>query len=175
MDRACVESDSARRLNIRRFFISKRLNYCGGCAACNPDIAGVMPFTILFYNWSDIKTFAEMKPKPVAEQAAVSFQPVLLSWECWTGQVYAGTKLKAFAHVVNDSANCRDIQNPMIQYWIEDESGNKRCQDNVAMKTVAYYEVEKTRVSVDLPEDLQTGTYQIGRTGFREQSGYQPQ
>ena len=34
----------------------------------NPRLAGIMPFTILFYNWSGVSSFDQMKPKPAMEQ-----------------------------------------------------------------------------------------------------------
>lgn len=45
----------------------------------NSCLAGTMPFTIIFHNWDGVKSFAEMKPKPVAWQYQISYQPVLLS------------------------------------------------------------------------------------------------
>ena len=68
----------------------------------NSCLAGTMPFTIIFHNWDGVKSFAEMKPKPVAWQYQISYQPVLLSWENWQSQIYAGSKLAVVAHVVND-------------------------------------------------------------------------
>jgi beta-galactosidase len=56
----------------------------------NPRLSGIMPFTILFENWSGITSFDQMKGKPAMQQLATSYQPVLLSWELWTPQVYAG-------------------------------------------------------------------------------------
>ncbi len=56
----------------------------------NPRLAGIMPFTILFHNWSGITSFDQMKPKPAMEQLGLSYQPVLLSWELWSPQVVCG-------------------------------------------------------------------------------------
>ena len=61
---------------------SRPPNPSAGCPPLNPRLAGLMPFTILFYNWSGISSFDQMKPKPAMEQLGVSYQPVLLSWEC---------------------------------------------------------------------------------------------
>ena len=38
----------------------------------NPRLAGIMPFTILFHNWSGITSFEQMKPKPAMEQLGLS-------------------------------------------------------------------------------------------------------
>jgi hypothetical protein len=45
----------------------------------NPDLSGVFPFTIMFYNWNTIKKFDDMKPKPVTDQVKLSYQPILLT------------------------------------------------------------------------------------------------
>src|SRR5690606_39460647 len=80
----------------------------------NHELSGIFPFTILFYNWDTIKEFRDMNPKPAAEQLKRSFQPILLSRECWTPQVYAGSTVKTIAHVVNDDEQGRDIKNGRI-------------------------------------------------------------
>ena len=49
----------------------------------NDCLAGTMPFTIVFHHWDGVSSFAEMKPKPVARQYQLSYQPILLSWENW--------------------------------------------------------------------------------------------
>ena len=76
----------------------------------NPRLSGLMPFTILFHNWDGISSFDQMKPKPAMNQMGISYQPVLLSWELWTPQVYAGTTVRAIAHVINDAENGRALK-----------------------------------------------------------------
>lgn len=62
-----------------------------------------------------------MKPKPVAWQYQISYQPVLLSWENWQSQIYAGSKLAVVAHVVNDDDYGNDLDEVHLQWWIEKE------------------------------------------------------
>src|SRR5690606_28114065 len=90
--------------------------------SANPDLSGVFPFTIMFYNWDTIEKFADMKPKPVTEQARISYQPVLLSWECWTTNVYAGNSIHPVAHIINDSDDFTDLQQVRLDYRIVDKT-----------------------------------------------------
>src|SRR4030095_1035480 len=82
----------------------------------NHRLAGLMPFTILFHNWSGITSFEQMRPKPAMSQLALAYQPVLLSWELWTPQVYAGTAIHPTAHVINDSDDYNALRDSSIIY-----------------------------------------------------------
>ena len=129
--------------------------------ARNPYLAGITPFTIVFHDWWGISSFADMKPKPVARQYGVSFQPILLSWELWTSQVYAGTTLAPVAHVVNDSDSRQDLRGIALAYQVLDGSGRGVVSGRVTLPNVAYYEARSTRVEISLPASLATGSYTL--------------
>jgi hypothetical protein len=132
----------------------------------NPRLAGLMPFTIFFHNWRGITSFDQMKPKPAMEQLNMSYAPVLLSWEMWTPQVYAGTTLRGFAHVVNDSDDRRALKGARIEYEItaKDARDAKIAQGEVKVPDIAYYGTWKTPFTIALPADAPEGEYQlIGR------------
>lgn len=130
----------------------------------NPNLAGITPFTIIFHNWGGIRGFDDMRPKPVARQYGVSFQPVLLSWELWTLQVYAGSTIRPVAHVVNDSDDGRDLVDVTLQYSLIDASGENRLRGAISLGNVSYYAARGTRVEVQLPADLPTGEYDLRGT-----------
>lgn len=116
----------------------------------NGNLAGTMPFTIIFHNWDGVKSFAEMKPKPVAWQYQTSYQPILLSWENWQSQIYAGNKLSVVAHVVNDDDYCNDLNGARLQWWIE--KGNETfLSGDVELPSVPYYGTYKSPLSIDIP------------------------
>lgn len=127
----------------------------------NHELSGIFPFTILFYNWDTINEFSEMSPKPVAGQLEKSFQPILLSWECWTPQVYSGSLVKAIAHVVNDDNEGRNLKNAKIVYQLLDKTNSIRWADSVKIPEVAYYTTHQQSVDVRIPDDLTTGTYEL--------------
>ena len=102
----------------------------------NPRLAGLMPFTIFFYNWAGISSFDQMKPKPAMEQLGRSYQPVLLSWEMWTPQVYAGTKLRAIAHVINDAEDGSALTNAKLVYQVQSKSGESCCQGSLDLPAI---------------------------------------
>ena len=101
--------------------------------AINPRISGLMPFTITFRNWRGIQSFDEMKPTAAAKQFGISYQPVLLSFEHWQPNVYAGKKTTVFAHVVNDADDFSELSDAKIQWEFGDQKGE------VDVPNVAYY------------------------------------
>ncbi|MBA3672611.1 MAG: glycosyl hydrolase family 2, partial [Gemmatimonadaceae bacterium] len=99
----------------------------------NPYLAGLTPFTIIFHNWHGITRFEDMKPKPIATQYGESYQPVLLSWELWTSQVYAGSTIRPVAHVVNDAEDGAGLRNVTVQWSIVDSNGVARANGSAAL------------------------------------------
>ncbi len=118
-----------------------------------------MPFTTLFYNWSGISSFDQMKPKPAMEQLGVSYQPVLLSWELWTPQVYAGTKVRAIAHVINDAEDGSALANAALVYQVRGRDGAECCQGRIELPALPYFGAWSEPVMLDLPAELATGDY----------------
>lgn len=127
----------------------------------NPYLAGFTPFTVIFHNWWGISGFEDMKPKPVARQYGVSFQPVLLSWELWTTQVYAGSTIRPVAHVVNDSDDSAELSAPTLEYRLVDERGEMRLSRSMSLGAVPYYAARGTPLEIKLPADLATGQYTL--------------
>jgi beta-galactosidase len=127
----------------------------------NPRLAGIMPFTILFYNWSGIASFDQMKPKPAMEQMGLSYQPVLLSWEMWTPQVYAGATVRAMAHVINDADDDSALAGATLVYQVQAKTGGECCQGRIELPKVPYFGTWSKAVTLDLPPDLATGEYVI--------------
>lgn len=127
----------------------------------NPDLSGVFPFTILFYNWNTITKFEDMKPKPVTNQVRLSYQPVLLSWECWTPNVFAGSVIKPIAHIINDDNEFRDLQNARLVYEIKDKAKQVVFADSMDVPAVPYYGTFKKELSIQVPASLVTGDYEL--------------
>src|SRR5690606_38531495 len=127
----------------------------------NHELSGIFPFTILFYNWDNISRFADMNPKPAADQLKTSFQPVLLSWECWTPQVYAGSTLKTIAHLVNDDEEGRDLKNVKLVYQLSDKTHKQILTDSVMIADVAYYATRQQPVAIPLTDQLTTAEYEL--------------
>jgi hypothetical protein len=134
----------------------------------NPRLAGVMPFTIIFHDWDGIKSFAEMKPKPAAYQYGVSYQPVLLSWELWQMNVYAGRVLNPIVHVVNDDDLTRDLVNTKIAWSLEDINRIAVASGEVELPTIPYYGTFSKRVDIEIPDDLPSAYYTLKGTILKE-------
>ncbi len=130
----------------------------------NHRLAGIMPFTILFYNWSGIQSFEEMIPKPAMRQLAVSYQPILSSWELWTRQVYAGARIHPVVHIVNDSDDGRALTNAVLRYSLADIAGRKLLQGELPVPRLPYFGVWSQRLDLTMPPDLLTGEYRLSST-----------
>ena len=131
--------------------------------ASNPRLSGLMPFTILFRNWNGITSFGQMGHNANAEQMTRSYSPVLLSWENWTPNVYAGTTLKAFAHVVNDAEDFSDLTGAALAYEVLDPRGERIAGAGgaVPLNDVKYYGTSRTPIEIRLHRSWPTGTYTI--------------
>jgi beta-galactosidase len=127
----------------------------------NPELSGLFPFTILFYNWDTITKFDDMKPKPVTEQVRLSYQPILLSWECWTPHVYAGTTVKTIAHVINDDNEFNDLINSTMVYQLFDKTKTAVLTDSIKLQTIPYYGSIEKQVDLKLPQNLVSGNYTL--------------
>lgn len=127
----------------------------------NHELSGIFPFTIMFLNWDTITGFADMHPKPVAQQAKLSYQPVLLSWECYTSQAYAGATIHPVLHVINDDDDFRDLHGAKVIWQITDKQGKVYSTGNLNLPNVKYYDAWQQQLSVQIPATLATGNYQL--------------
>ncbi|QKJ29023.1 glycosyl hydrolase family 2 [Mucilaginibacter mali] len=129
--------------------------------AVNHDLSGVFPFTILFYNWDTVEKFGDMHPKPVTDQVKISYQPVLLSWECWTKNVYAGSTFNPIAHVINDDEHFEDLKDLKMICQLRDKAHVLVYTDTIAMPNVAYYSSAQKQLQIKLPVNLASGYYKL--------------
>ena len=158
-------AEQARRSLAYQAFVAKQaIEITRRTRQRNPYLAGLMPFTILFRNWAGISGFAEMSPKPIAEQYAVSYQPVLLSWELWTPQVYAGSAISPVAHVVNDATSGRALSGLTLRWEIADSAGRVAASGSRAMGAVPYFAAVSQRLTIPVPTTLATGSYTLRGT-----------
>ncbi len=148
-------------LDYQAFMVKQAAESFRRMRPLNPRLAGLMPFTIFFHNWSGIASFDQMKPKPAMEQLGVSYQPVLLSWELWTPQVYAGTQVRAFAHVINDANSGAPLTNATLVYQVQAQDGRQFCQGTINLPPISYYGTWRKAIEFDLLPAFGTGPYRI--------------
>lgn len=128
----------------------------------NERISGLMPFTILFRNWRGITSFDQMGHNANADQMKLSYAPVLLSWENWTPNVYAGTTVKAIVHVVNDAEDFGELKGATLDYEMLDASGKRVLVFQTQMlKPIPYYGTSRTPIEIVLPGTFPTGKYTV--------------
>ncbi|HEU4642210.1 MAG TPA: glycoside hydrolase family 2 TIM barrel-domain containing protein [Gemmatimonadaceae bacterium] len=157
----------ARALAYQAFVAKQAIEITRRTRDRDPYLSGLLPFTILFRNWWGISRFADMAPKPVAAQYALSYQPVLLSWESWTPQVYAGATIHPVAHVVNDATDGRALHRITLRWTLRATSGAARASGRVRLPDVAYYAAADTTLAIALPASLSTGDYVLSGVVLR--------
>lgn len=127
----------------------------------NPELSGVFPFTILFYNWHTIHDFIDMGPKPVTQQARLSYNPVLVSWENWTTQLYAGATFHPILHIVNDANDFTDLNGATFVYQVLDETKTPLVSDSLSLPSIAYYTTFNRPLDISIPANAAIGHYQL--------------
>ncbi|MDB6024367.1 MAG: glycosyl hydrolase family 2 [Verrucomicrobiales bacterium] len=148
-------------LEHQRFMVQQATESFRRLRSENKSLAGIMPFTIFFYNWSGITSFEQMKPKPAMEQLGVSYQPVLLSWEMWTPNVYAGTPVSAFVHIINDDDEFRDLHDATLLAEIRNQKGELVVRRETTVPLIRYFKTWRTKMTFDLRDHLATGDYSM--------------
>jgi beta-galactosidase len=125
----------------------------------NPRLCGLMPFTILFDHWSGITSFSQMNPKPAMAAMATAYQPILLSLEFWTPNVFAGSRISGFAHIVNDSDQGLPLADAGLRFVLRDKNHEVLREIKQDAPTVPYYSTARIPVEITLPAGLKAGTY----------------
>ncbi len=152
---------SARALGYQAWMAGQAIEIYRRSREINPALAGLSPFTILFHNWWGISRFEDMKAKPIAAQFAVSYQPVLLSWEFWTPNVYAGSTISPVAHVVNDGEDAADLTKLSLHYSLVGPDGRSRLNGTTSLSPVRYYAATSRTVDIVLPDTLPPGSHDL--------------
>lgn len=130
--------------------------------AINPRLAGIMPFTDIFDHWAGVTGFDQMGPKPVAAQLRTSYQPILLSWELWTPQVYAGSTIHPIAHVVNDADNGSDLTGGTLIVTLTGAADKTIFhKSRLALPLIPYYQSKSFPIALALPASLSAGHYTL--------------
>lgn len=154
-----TETPQEDALRYQSFMVKQACESFRRMRPLNPRLAGLMPFTILFYNWAGIASFDDMQPKPAMDQMRMSYQPVLLSWELWTPQVYAGTELRPIAHVINDDDRGRALSGAKLNYSVQGKDGRRFAHAELPLPDLAYFGTWSKPLSLALPADMPTGEY----------------
>ena len=129
--------------------------------AVNSRVSGIMPFTITFHNWRGIKSFMQMNPTAAARQFGTSYQPVLLSFEHWQPQVYAGAKTPVFVHVVNDSDDFKDLAETLIEWRLIGSDGAMAAWGQQEVPPVPYYGSWRGQFPVTPAATARVGQYRL--------------
>jgi len=148
-------------LDYQAFLAGQAIESFRRLRSINPRLAGLMPFTIPFFNYKGVSSFEQMRPKPVLEQMRISYQPVLLSWECGASQVYAGSSLHVISHVVNDSETAGEVKGAVLDYSLVDTKNDSILNKRVNLPTVQYYAAAQIPIDLALPDSLKTGRYKL--------------
>jgi hypothetical protein len=148
-------------LDYQAFMVKQATESFRRLRPLNPRLAGIMPFTTFFYNWSGIASFDQMKPKPAMEQLGVSYQPVLLSWELWRPQVYGLMGVSVIAHVINDAEDGSALVGAKLVCGVRGKDGTEYTRGKREVPDIPYFGHWEEPLALVLPEGLATGDYVI--------------
>ncbi len=162
------EEQGVAALEYQAFVLKNATEMFRRMRSQNPNLAGIMPFTIMFHNWDGVESFAQMGPKPAAYQYGVSYQPVLLSWELWAHNLYAGNGFSAVMHIVNDSDDFSDLEGASVEWALEDINRIPVAAGRVELPRIEYYGTLRTSLDITIPHDTPTGRYTLQGTVMRE-------
>lgn len=156
-----ADEQSGEALTYQAFILKNVVEMFRRFRPQNERLAGVMPFTIIFHNWDGVGSFAEMKPKPAAYQYGISYQPILLSWENWKYNIYAGSDPEVVMHIVNDDDCCRALENAEVRWRLVNSRKTAVVSGVEKLPAIPYYGTMSRKVTVNVPEDTPTGTYTL--------------
>lgn len=154
-------------LKYQAFVLKNTVEFFRRLRSQNERLSGVMPFSIIFHDWDGIKTFSQMKPKPVAFQYGTSYQPILLSWEMWMPNVYASAAINSVIHVVNDDDNMCDLDSARVEWALEDINRIPVIKGTIELPKIAYYDTYRQPLKVNVPATTPTGYYNLRGTIMR--------
>lgn len=123
----------------------------------NPNLAGIMPFTFIYNYWHGIRQFEDMQGRPILDQYGVSYQPVLVSIECWTPHLYAGSVLRPIGHVVHDDTARDELPAGTLHWTLRNASGAAVAEARSPVASVPYYEVRSSEVEITVPAGIASG------------------
>lgn len=151
----------ARALTYQAWLAGQAIEITRRLRTQNPNLAGTSPFTIVFSKWNGITSVADMQAKPVVAQYARSFAPVLLSWESWTPQLYAGAIFRPVAHVVNDADNGAAVRGATLHARLRAADGTTVAQTRMPWPDVPYYGAVSRALAITVPASALAGRYTL--------------
>lgn len=151
----------ARALTYQAWLAGQVIEITRRLRAQNPYLAGTSPFTIVFSKWHEITSVADMQAKPIIAQYARSFAPVLLSWESWTPQLYAGAAIAPVAHVVNDADDGAAVRGATVYAQLRAADGTVVARTHRAVRDVPYYGADRRVMPMTVPLTAAAGHYTL--------------
>jgi|GEM_PF-329814 len=154
-------ANSKAALRYQSFLTKQAIEQFRRMREYNPRLAGIMPYTVLYTNWQRVRTFSDMRPKPAADQMRISFQPILVSWECWTPNVYTGSDFSAMVHIINDSDSGEELTTSTLVWELADNNGTVLASDKITVPLLKYYQSKSFPVKFKIDPKLDSGIYRL--------------
>ncbi len=111
-----------------------------------------MPFTIPILQLGERQNFDpdEAQSLDVRDGQLVSTGPPVVR-NGWTPNVYAGTKLHAVAHIVNDAEDFSDLTGAKLAIELSPAERNPIVTKTIDLPTIPYYAAVPVPVDLDIP------------------------
>lgn len=154
----------ASALVYQDFLVRQAVESMRYLRSSNRRLGGIMPMVPVFRHYRGVSRFEDMEQAPVARSLAASYSPVLLTFETWTRNLYAGGVLTAGARVINDADDFGAARSNHLAYAVVDGKGTTVTGKEVPIPDVPYFAVHSRAVRLDLPPRMPTGRYMfVGR------------
>lgn len=140
--------------------VSQVVEQCRRYRTDAANVAGVMPFTY-FLGWTKAKKAEDLISKPAFDALRTSFQPILISPECWHRDLYSGDELKMRLCLANDDDSQRDLPATKADIEVVDSKGGVVASGSVDFPATPYYSNAWKDFSVRIPAHAPRGYYKV--------------
>ena len=130
----------------------------------NKRIAGIMPIGRLYDVPDDARRFEDCQPTAMLEQLGESYQPMLVSWDHWTPNIYSGEQSPAMANLVNQAHDGQDLENAVMVCELINAKGQVISGGTISVSRALHGYSGRAPVVIDVPADSPDGLYRIRST-----------
>lgn len=145
------DEDNRRSLWYQAFLLKESVEILRRARDSRNNLCGISPFALFNWFFHPLEKNG-MQLKPAAEALRRAMEPVHVSLRCWRRHLFAGSRLAAEAHLINDDPTREEISAGRLAWVLADPSGAAIAEGLVSVPSVPYYGIESVPVELELPD-----------------------